>query len=274
MSANTKKKLTFCVSGINGKMGREVVRSLPLWKELELRSAVGRKSVGQNLKDLVGADAPSLIIGGDLGTELKKNPVDILLDLTEPSVALEMALTAIENQVAPVIGTSGLQARELKKIAEACLHHQVPALVIPNFSLGAALALRFYQQAAKWMPDIEIVEIHHEHKRDAPSGTALETARLISQARTLPARALPTEIFKVKGVRGGSYEGIPIHSLRLPGILAEQTVYFGAPGETVEIKHTVTSRSTYMAGIELALRSVRSLSGLTVGLDFILDESR
>lgn len=130
--------------------------------------------------------------------------------------------------------------------------------------------MKFAQLTAKWIPDAEIIEIHHDQKVDAPSGTALETARLIQQGRVKGPTVPETKVVKTSGARGGKHCEVPIHSVRLRGILAQQSVIFGAIGETLEIKHTVIDRSTYMAGIEISIREIQSLSGLTVGLDSLL----
>ncbi len=268
--AKSSKKIRICVAGISGKMGREVVKSLPQWTGIELVSVVGLKTAGQNLKDIFGSEAPSLKIAHQLDEELKRNNVDVFLDLTEPHSALKHALCALENGISPIVGTSGLSIQDFKQIEAVTQSAGIPALVVPNFSIGAVLGMKFSQLAAKWIPDVEIVEIHHDQKLDAPSGTAIETAHLIQKARTGCPTAPETKILKVEGVRGGKIADVPIHSLRLRGILAQQSVVFGAMGETLEIKHTVIDRSTYMRGIEISIHKVRSLSGFTVGLESIL----
>jgi 4-hydroxy-tetrahydrodipicolinate reductase len=264
------KTIRFCLTGAAGKMGREVVKTLPQWQGIELVAALGLKSAGKSLRDLCGAKAPPLTIGSDLKVELAKNKVDVLLDFTEPASALKNALCAIEMGVAPLIGTSGLQEPELKELQKACQESKIPAMIVPNFSIGAVLGMKFAELAAKWIPNVEIVEIHHEQKLDAPSGTALETARLIQVGKGRPTTIPETKYLKVEGARGGKYADVPIHSIRLTGILAQQSVLFGGVGETLEIKHTTTDRSTYMGGVELSLRKILSQSGLTVGLGSIL----
>ena len=267
---NSSGKIRLCVAGITGKMGREVVKALPRWPGIVLTSAVGFKSAGQNLRDILGQEAPNLKIAGNLDAELKANSVDVFLDLTEPGSALTHALCAIEKGVPPIIGTSGLGAADIQKIEGVAKSKKVPVLIVPNFSIGAVLGMKFAQLAAKWIPDAEIVEIHHEQKLDAPSGTALETAKLIQQARVKKPTVPETKIIKTEGVRGGKHCDVPIHSLRLSGVLAQQSVIFGSTGETLEIKHSVIDRSTYMNGVEISIRKVQSLSGLVIGLESIL----
>lgn len=145
-------------------------------------------------------------------------------------------------------------------------------MVIPNFSIGANLGLEFSQLASKWLPNVEIIEIHHEQKQDAPSGTAIETAKVIHASRTQPSNIPETKYVKISGSRGGKYLDVPIHSIRLNGVLAQQIVLFGGLGETLEIKHTAIDRSTYMGGIELSLRSILSKKGMSVGLQSILEK--
>ncbi len=264
------KVIRFCVAGITGQMGREVVRTLPQWKGLELVSGVASKAGGLKLQDILGQASPDLIIGGDLRDELRNKKFDVLVDLTRPEVAVSHALWAIEKGVSPIIGTSGLEAGDLEVIEKACESKKVPAWVIPNFSVGAVLGMRFAQLAAQWIADVEIIEMHHEKKLDAPSGTALETARLIQKSRLKVPTVPETKVMKAQGARGAQVHEVPIHSVRLSGFLAQQMIIFGAPGETLEIKHSVIDRSTYMGGVELSIRKVRALAGLTIGLESVL----
>jgi 4-hydroxy-tetrahydrodipicolinate reductase len=130
--------------------------------------------------------------------------------------------------------------------------------------------MRFSQIAAKWLPDAEIIEFHHDRKEDAPSGTAMLTAQLIAEARTSEPTRLPRPAIKAEGARGGRVSEIPVHSIRLPGFMAHQEVVFGSPGEVLQIRHDSTDRAAYMNGVRLAVRHVRSLDGFVVGLDKIL----
>ena len=143
-------------------------------------------------------------------------------------------------------------------------------MYVPNFAVGAVLMMRFAEMAARWMPDAEIIELHHDRKEDAPSGTALLTAEKIAKARVAEPTRLPRAVMKVEGARGGSAFGVPVHSVRLPGFLAHQEVMFGNQGEVLTIRHDSLDRVGFMHGVRLCATHVRSLPGFSVGLDTIL----
>lgn len=267
---NMSSTIRFCLAGASGRMGRAVIQASRHWKGIELVSVVGLKTAGLNLRQILGPEAPDLEIQKDLASAFKKDSIDVLVDLTEPSCALAHALCALENRISPVIGTSGLKNPDLEKIEKAAVFHKTPALLARNFSIGAVLTMKFSQIAAKFIPQAEIIEIHHDQKLDAPSGTALQTARMIQEGRTQSPGTPETQYLFLEGVRGGKYEDTPIHSLRLKGIMAQQTVIFGGPGESLEIRHNTTDRSVYMAGIELSIRHVKERSGLTIGIESLL----
>jgi 4-hydroxy-tetrahydrodipicolinate reductase len=176
--------------------------------------------------------------------------MDVVIDCTVYPVSLEVAGKAVEAGVAPVIGATGWAAAEIERFADRCAEAAIGALLVPNFSIGAALMMRFAAEAATFLPHAEIIELHHDGKRDKPSGTALMTARRIREA-------------------GGPAE-VPIHSVRLPGLVAHQETIFGGTGETLTIRHDSTGRDAYAAGIVVAARNVRAQRGLVNGLDTLL----
>ena len=208
--------------------------------------------------------------GDDLARIVEESNPDVVLELTVPSSAGANALICLERAVPVVVGATGLKDVEVEAIRVAA--REVGAMIVPNFAIGAVLMMRLSALAARWMPDAEIVETHHEKKADAPSGTALRTAELISQARRKSPVPLPDPVLKTPGARGGSHEGVPVHSLRLPGHVAHQSVVFGAPGESLTIRHDAIDRTCYAPGILLALRRVMQLEELEIGLDAALFE--
>lgn len=259
------------VVGAAGRMGREVCRTLSAASGIEVRVAVDTAAVGMRLQDLVGGGVPDLVVGQRLAESLEDAGCDVLVDFTHPLAAAENALTALDRGVAPVVGTSGLAESDLETLARRSRETSTPALVVPNFAIGAVLMMKFAELAAKWMPDVEIVELHHEQKADAPSGTARSTAARIARARRLPPSPRPEEIVAVEGARGGAVDGVPIHSVRLCGLVAHQMVMFGAQGETLTIRHDSLDRSSFMPGVELCVRGVWRLEGLVVGMDRLLE---
>lgn len=192
---------------------------------------------------------------------------DVAVDFTHPSSAVENAISALNKNCSVVIGTSGLSQSDLKQISDIATNAAV--LYIPNFSIGAVLMMKFSAEAAKYLSNVEIIEMHHEKKADAPSGTAIRTAQIISENATVKSIITDTEHTQ-QGARGAKVEGIPIHSVRLPGLLAHQQVMLGAPGELLTIRHDSMDRKCFMPGVLLAIRACSGRKGLTIGLENLL----
>jgi 4-hydroxy-tetrahydrodipicolinate reductase len=188
---------------------------------------------------------------------------DVAVEFTLPDSVKRNAAWLLERGVHTVVGATGLTDEDLADLEK--LTGPANLFVAPNFAIGAVLMMQFAQQAARHLPDVEITELHHERKVDAPSGTALRTARMISEARReAPARADDDP------ARGLLVDGVPVHSVRLPGLMASQEVVFGAPGQTLTIRHDSIDRSSFMPGVLLAVKRVGQLPGLTVGLESLL----
>ncbi|MHB1476574.1 MAG: 4-hydroxy-tetrahydrodipicolinate reductase, partial [Coriobacteriia bacterium] len=188
-----------------------------------------------------------------------------------PSSVAGNIATALGRGVHCVIGTTGLAADELERLARsaadgACL------FMAPNFAIGAVLMMRFAQQAARFMPHVEIIELHHDRKADAPSGTALHTASLIAEARASVPQVPGRETEIAEGARGAFVDDIFVHSVRLPGLVAHQEVLFGGQGQTLSIRHDSIDRTSFMPGVVLAIRSVIDHTGLIVGLERFMEE--
>jgi len=260
------------IVGAAGRMGREVVRAVAGAKDMLLVATVDASHIGSAVCELVpdSQNLGDLTIQADLASALDQSPAEVLVDFSHHSVVRNNAVSALDRGCAPVIGATGLSVETLDAIREACARTGIPALFAPNFAVGAVLMMRFSEIAARWYGDVEIIEMHHDRKEDAPSGTALLTAELIANAKTQAPSTKPTAVVKAEGALGGRWHGIPVHSVRLPGLLAHQQVMFGAPGETLTIRHDSTDRAGFMHGVRLAIREVRSLKGLVIGLDKLL----
>jgi 4-hydroxy-tetrahydrodipicolinate reductase len=209
----------------------------------------------------------------DLDAVLRESHADVLIDFTVPESVMPNLRIALAAKVVPIVGTTGLSTDDLAEIRALCDTNGVGALIAPNFAIGAVLLMQFAQSAARYMPDVEIIEMHHERKLDAPSGTAVKTASLIAAVRDA-ARAkgdMPGAFETVAGSRGGRAEGdIPVHSVRLPGFVASQEVIFGGPGQRLSLRHDSIDRASFMPGVILAIRKASSLSGLVYGLENLL----
>jgi 4-hydroxy-tetrahydrodipicolinate reductase len=234
-------------------MGAETCRAIEADDELELVARIGSND--------------------DLG-ELTAARAEVAVDFTTPDAVKANVLWCVGHGVHAVVGTTGLGPDDLDDIAAAAEAGGTAAFVAPNFALGAVLMMSFAAQAARYYDAAEVIERHHEKKADAPSGTALRTASLMSEARKekwASDRAPGHERESLSGARGGDADGVHIHSVRLPGSVAHQEVIFGGVGETLTIRHDSLDRSSFMPGVVLAIKKVRGLSGLVVGLENLLD---
>ncbi len=261
---------TVFVNGACGRMGQAVLKAVQEDAELKLVGAADLKG-GADAGELVGLPKVGVTVETDLKAALERLHPDVMVDFTRPDVVFENVKTALAAHVSPVVGTTGLtdaQKADIAKLAEA---NDTPAFIAPNFAIGAVLMMVMCKQAAKYMPDVEIIELHHDKKLDAPSGTAVQTAAMIAEVRKAHKQGHPDEKEKLAGARGADYEGMRIHSVRLPGYVAHQEVIFGGLGQTLTIRHDSMNRESFMPGVVLAVKKVRGLRGLTVGLDKLLE---
>ena len=239
------------VSGALGRMGSEVVRAVT--------AANGMEVVAQ------------IEFGDDMGAVLRESQPQVMVDFTVPSSAMTNIRTALESKVIPIVGTTGLSPADLDELRQLCETHNTACLIAPNFAIGAILMMQFSAQAAKYLPDVEIIEMHHEKKVDAPSGTAVKTAQMIAEARTGVPTAKPENAFESHaGATGADVDEIPVHSVRLPGFVASQEVIFGAQGQRLSIRHDSLDRTSFMPGVVLAIRKSASMTGLVYGLENLL----
>lgn len=236
------------VNGARGRMGSEVVRAVSGASDMRLVAACD--------------------LGDDLAAAVRGGAAEVVVDFTVASAALANLERILSAGACAVVGTSGFGLEEVAQAQEMCARHGRPALVAPNFALASILLARFAALAARHLPHVELLEAHHDQKEDAPSGTALKVAADIAAVRREVPRAPEKE--SVRGVRGGVAHGVRIHSVRLPGVLARMECLFGAPGETLTIRHDTLTRESFMPGVLLAIRRVRGLSGLTYGLEHLL----
>jgi 4-hydroxy-tetrahydrodipicolinate reductase len=249
------------VLGATGKVGAEVSRAVHADANLELVAGISRSKAGEPASAALGLEDSDVVLAENLDAFVDAG-VEVAVDFTSGGFAAEHVAWSIEHDVHIVVGTTGFE------IDEGWGGAPVGVFVAPNFAIGAVLMQRFAQEAAKHLPAVEIVELHHDGKADAPSGTAAATADAIAAARSDQWSGPSSE--SVSGVRGGERAGIRIHSIRLPGLVAHQEVIFGGQGQTLTIRHDSTDRTSFVPGVLMAIRWVPSHPGLTVGLDAIL----
>jgi len=221
------------------------------------------------------ADDLTFTAGVDAGDPLSlftDSQTEIVIDFTHPDVVMDNLKFLIDNGIHAVVGTTGFTDERLGKVkAWLADKPDVAVLIAPNFAIGAVLSMRFAKQAARFFESAEVIELHHPQKADAPSGTAARTARLIAEARKgLPPNPDATST-GLEGARGADVDGIPVHSVRLAGLVAHQEVLFGTQGETLTIRHDSLDRTSFVPGVLLAVRTVGEHPGLTVGLEPLLD---
>jgi|SRR5690625_1817060 len=263
-------KIKVAVTGAGGRMGREVVKLALTEPSFQLVAAIDAKS-GQDAGAMVGLEACGVTVTDDLELALVEAKPDVLVDFTVPQVVMDNARTAIRHQVRPVIGTTGFTQAQIDELDKLCKQQAIGGIVAPNFSIGAILMMKFAAQAAKYMPHVEIIEYHGDQKLDAPSGTAIQTAEMISEVREEFNQGNPKEQETIAGSRGGYYDGYRIHSVRLPGVFAQQEVIFGGDGQTLKIRHDSFERSGYMPGVKVAVEKVMHLDGIVYGFEQFID---
>jgi 4-hydroxy-tetrahydrodipicolinate reductase len=256
------------VIGAGGRLGTVACRAVAAAGDLELAAAVQPSAAGRPLDELVGVGGDVVV---DAALESLVGTVDVAVEVTRPPLGARHAATLAGAGVDVVVGTSGVTADDLAMLRGVVREEGAgTVLVVPNFAIGAVLLQRFAEQAARHLPHVEVVELHHDGKADAPSGTALATAERIAEARA-DAPPLVGGDEDHPGARGFTHRGVPVHAVRLPGLVAHQEVLFGGTGELLTLRHDSLSRESFAAGILLAVRGVGALDGLVVGLDALLD---
>jgi len=248
-------------------MGSEVCRAVSATSDLDLVAAIDPCRAGEPLCDVVGIDSDLAIADGlDALTDAG---CDVAVEFTGPQTVGANLVGILERGVHAVVGATGIPDGDRERAAALAADGRANTLIAPNFAIGAVLLMRFAEEAARHLPHVEIIELHHDRKVDAPSGTALRTAELIAAARQQVPDA-PMGDAGHPGARGAEHEGVRVHSVRLPGLVAHQEVIFGGDGQTLTLRHDSLDRTSFMPGVLLACRRVPELDGLVVGLEHLL----
>ncbi|HIK38124.1 MAG: 4-hydroxy-tetrahydrodipicolinate reductase [Geminocystis sp.] len=265
------------VNGAAGKMGREVVKAVAKAEDMMLVGAVDRNPevLGKDVGEVAGCGPLEIPIVNDLQSVLvlatQYKTQGVMVDFTHPDSVYENVRTAIAYGIRPVVGTTGLTPEQIQELAEFASKASTGVLIVPNFSIGMVLMQQAAIAAAQYFDHVEIIELHHNQKADAPSGTAIKTAEMLSGLGKTYNPQQVEEKENIPGVRGGVCgDNIRIHSVRLPGLIAHQEIIFGAPGQIYTLRHDATDRSCYMPGVLLAIRKVTKLKSLVYGLEKIL----
>ncbi len=265
-------KTRVIVNGACGRMGSEVIKAVQAEDDMQIVGAVDMRNTGHDIGSVVGIEPIGVQVVRNISKLLQEVEADVVVDFTGPDTIFKNIKAVLEQKINIVVGATGLTPEQIEEVNTAALAAGVGVIIAPNFAIGAILMMNFAVQAAKYLPHVEIIELHHDQKLDAPSGTALKTAELIQQNRVKFHQGHVNEFEKLPGARGGEFDGMRIHSIRLPGLIAHQEVIFGGLGQTLTIRHDSLSRESFMPGVVLSVRKVVDLKGVTYGLEKLLIE--
>lgn len=266
------------INGAAGKMGREVVKAVAQADDMTLVGAIDRspEHINKDAGELAGLGEPLEVPITDqlepmLAFAAQERQPGVMVDFTHPRTVYDNIRSAIAYGIRPVVGTTGLSPAQIQDLADFADKASTGCLIIPNFSIGMVLLQQAAIQASQYFDHVEIIELHHNQKADAPSGTAIQTAQLLAEIGKTYNPAVVEETEKLPGARGSLAEdGIRIHSVRLPGLIAHQEVIFGASGQVYTLRHDTSDRACYMPGVLLAIRKVLQLKSLVYGLEKIM----
>jgi 4-hydroxy-tetrahydrodipicolinate reductase len=259
------------IAGARGKMGTEAVHTMMKKENVELVAVFDYKFDGQTLAQIDGFPASyQTPIYTNFEKLVSETNPDVLIDLTNPHAVYEHTKLALTHGVRPVVGTTGFTDEQLEELKTLSKGKGLGTIIAPNFAIGAILMMKFAKEAAKYLPDVEIIEMHHDQKLDAPSGTGLKTAQMIQEVRSSKAQGHPNEKETHEGARGADFDGMRIHSVRLPGLVAHQQVLFGGEGQLLTIRHDSLNRGSFMSGVAFCVDEVMKLEELVYGLENLI----
>jgi len=263
-------RIRVMVTGACGKMGKVTLKAIINNPSLKLIAAIDHKNLGDDIGEIIGSKHMGIKIIDKIPIIENSNDPIVLIDFTREDVALQNILKCIELGYYGVIGTTISDEDILHEIEEKIKNSKIGVIIAPNFAIGAVLMMKFAKIAAKYMENSEIIEQHHDKKLDAPSGTALMTAQIISEVQRNSTKGKNRELLKIDGVRGGTLDGVTIHSMRLPGFLSHHTVIFGDLGQRLTLQHDSINRESFMPGVILAITEIIKLKGLYTGLEHLM----
>lgn len=259
------------IAGARGKMGLEAVHTIMKQDGMELVAVLDYKNGAATLGELdLFPNHYTAPIYTDFEYLVAETNPEVFLDLTSPESVYEHTKQALQYNVRPVVGTTGFTEEQLEELTNLANEKNLGCIIAPNFAIGAILMMKFAKEAAKYFPDVEIIEMHHDKKLDAPSGTGIKTAQMISEVRAEKQQGHPNEKETHTGARGANYDGMHIHSVRLPGLVAHQQVLFGGNGELLTIRHDSLNRESFMGGITFCIEEVMKRETLIYGLENII----
>lgn len=260
--------INIAIAGPRGRMGSEAINMVLNEPSFNLVGCIDRKDKEISIPILNENNVPVFHDAEECFYQVEP---DVLIDLSTAETSFNYIIMALQKKIRCVVGTTGFSAEQLEEMKLIAKENNTGCIIAPNFAIGAILMMQFSKIAAKFFTDIEIIEKHHDQKVDAPSGTAIKTAELIKTVRESKEQGHPEEIETLVGARGATDDGIHIHSLRLPGLVAHQEVIFGGEGQTLTIKHDSMNRKSFMEGIKISVNEVMKIDELIYGLENVLD---
>ncbi len=276
-SSTLSTPIPVIVAGATGKMGRETIKAIAKSPDMTLIGATGRTHLNEDIGEVVGCGELEIPVTNEKDLEIllaqgaQEKQLAVMVDFTHPSLIYDHIRSSIAYGVRPVVGTTGLSQSQLQDLAAFADKASMGCLIAPNFSIGMVLLQQAAIAAAKYFDHVEIIELHHNQKADAPSGTAMQTAQMLAELGQTFNTSNAPETEHIAGARGALMaENIRLHSVRLPGLIAHQEVIFGALGETYRLKHDTSDRTCYMAGVLLGIRKVIHLKQLIYGIEKLL----
>jgi 4-hydroxy-tetrahydrodipicolinate reductase len=269
-----KKDITVLVCGAAGKMGQSVIRAVDAEAGMKIVSAVdrlGNPNIGTDVGTICGISEVGVKLGGNLKDAISKTQPDVMVDFTMPEIVFVNAEIALKAGVRVVIGTTGMTKDDIAELSKFSKQNGVGTIVAPNFAIGAVLMMKFAKEASKYFSHAEIIEYHHDKKLDAPSGTAIKTAEMMSDARKEFGRDSVKGKETIKNALGATGpSNIHIHSVRLPGYVAHQETILASSGQTLTIRHDSYDRASFMPGVLMSIRKAMELDHLVYGLENII----
>lgn len=268
-SEENGKKIKVVVTGAAGRMGQETIRAILHEPDLQLVGCTGRRGsalIGKDIGEVVGAGAVGINLTDNLKDLLERQKPDVMVDFTVPNAVFDNALLALSCGVNPILGATGLSNDDLHELEKKANFYGNAVLIAPNFAVGAILLIEAAKLVAKYFDKVEIIELHHDKKVDAPSGTAIKTAKELAKVQKFAHQELSPH----SPARGELKDNIRIHSLRLPGLIAHEEIIFGGLGQTVTLRHDTLDRTAFMPGVVLAIREIIKHKGLIYGLENLM----
>lgn len=257
------------ISGCTGKMGLEAVRTILNSHEFKLYSCLGNKNfINEDIGNLIGKGNIGIQISNNLDKSLED--IDIVLDLTNAIGGYNIIAEALKRRIPVVSGSTGFIPKQIDEFKNISINNNVSCYIIPNFSIGAVLMTKFSKEAGRFFENVEIIEYHHENKKDYPSGTAIKTAEMLAENSKNYNSGRIEELAKIDNCRGGNYFNVNIHSIRMPGFVATQEVLFGSNGEVLTIKHQTINREAFMSGIVFCLKKAINDNKFIYGMDSLI----